>query len=374
MTTRYLTPLLPLLALIGCTTPAPTGPEVGPDLQVSPPAQLPCLTCSPTVRFFSRPFDGQLPALNLFDHESGAANGRSTFFWGEQVGLGSIAGTPVLIEGHRGYDWKMPIGTAIFAAAGGRVIEIIDGNPAATCPFPAQQLTQQRRITLQHTLPDGTIIRTRYDHLNAIQVSLNETVLEGQQIGLSGQTGCARGPHLHFEVLRVTGTASGQPTPIDPFGWQNRNGSDPWKAAANGAESIMLWKSSQVPETRLTVFQPIAAGFNAGITSVAWMGVDDTRTPKNEELILTFNGGPDDVFRIAAVRGDRSGVNHQFAARPTLSATRQRLHIFSGSGIGNDTMIYLNRAPIWDNNFNDCARIVFANGNQVRLNLGNGCP
>ena len=74
------------------------------------------------------------------------------------------------------------------------------------------------------------------------------------------------------------------------------------------------------------------------------------------------------------MRGDRSGVNHQFAARPTLSATRQRLHIFAGSGIGNDTMIYLNRSPIWDNNFNDCARIVFANDVPVRLNLGNGCP
>jgi len=37
-------------------------------------------------------------------------------------------------------------------------------------------------------------------------------------------------------------------------------------------------------------------------------------------------------------------------------------------------MIYLNRSPIWDNNFSDCARIVFANDIQVRLNLGNGCP
>lgn len=67
-------------------------------------------------------------------------------------------------------------------------------------------------------------------------------------------------------------------------------------------------------------------------------------------------------------------MNHQFAVQPTLSATRPRLHIFTGSGVASDTMIFLNRAPIWDNNFNDCARIVFANGNQVRLNLGNGCP
>ncbi|MGE3617238.1 MAG: M23 family metallopeptidase, partial [Gemmatimonadales bacterium] len=216
--------------------------------------------------------------------------------------------------------------------------------------------------------------RTIYDHLSTRLVSLNAVVGEGSPIGLSGQTGCARGPHLHFEVQRVTGTNSGQPTPIDPFGWQNRNGADPWKAAANGAESIMLWKASQVPERRLTVSQPIPSGFNAGITSVAWMGDTDSQRPNNEEVVLTFNGGPGDVFRIAELRGDRSGLRHVFATQPTISAARPRLHLYTGTGTNRDTVVYLGRStPIWDNNFNDCARIVFANGNQVRMNLGNGC-
>ncbi|MFN0181729.1 MAG: hypothetical protein ACKVZ0_23215 [Gemmatimonadales bacterium] len=46
-----------------------------------------------------------------------------------------------------------------------------------------------------------------------------------------------------------------------------------------------------------------------------------------------------------------------------------------GTGTNNDSTVYLGRsAPVWDNQLNDCARIVFANGNQLKFNLGNGCP
>ncbi|MFN0181730.1 MAG: M23 family metallopeptidase [Gemmatimonadales bacterium] len=93
----------------------------------------------------------------------------------------------------------MPEGTQVLAAAGGRVVEALNGNPGATCPFSAPQLTQQRRVTIEHTLQGGTVVRTLYDHLSSISVSNNQMVIEGQLIGRSGQTGCARGPHLHFD-------------------------------------------------------------------------------------------------------------------------------------------------------------------------------
>lgn len=43
---------------------------------------------------------------------------------------------------------------------------------------------------------------TVYGHLSSIQVRSGEEVKGGQVIALSGHSGNARGPHLHFEVWR----------------------------------------------------------------------------------------------------------------------------------------------------------------------------
>lgn len=47
----------------------------------------------------------------------------------------------------------------------------------------------------------GEII-TVYAHLSAIHVRAGEEIQNGQVIGLSGHSGNAAGPHLHFEIWR----------------------------------------------------------------------------------------------------------------------------------------------------------------------------
>ncbi|MER3448265.1 MAG: peptidase M23, partial [Chloroflexota bacterium] len=48
----------------------------------------------------------------------------------------------------------------------------------------------------------GNGFRTLYAHLSRLDVSVGETVEQGQVIGAVGRTGIATGPHLHFEVYR----------------------------------------------------------------------------------------------------------------------------------------------------------------------------
>jgi murein DD-endopeptidase MepM/ murein hydrolase activator NlpD len=55
---------------------------------------------------------------------------------------------------------------------------------------------------------DGLL--TRYAHLSRLHVSMGQSVGQGQSLGIIGETGNARGIHLHFEV-RVNGS------PVDPL-------------------------------------------------------------------------------------------------------------------------------------------------------------
>lgn len=86
---------------------------------------------------------------------------------------------------HKGIDWSCPIGTAIRASCGGRVVSAGWVNGYGNC------------ITIRHS--DGK--QTRYAHLSKILVSSGSQVKQGEKIALSGNTGNSTGPHLHFEIL-----------------------------------------------------------------------------------------------------------------------------------------------------------------------------
>ena len=103
---------------------------------------------------------------------------------------------------HYGIDIAGPIGTPIYSAADGVVIE---AGPASGFGL---------WVRVEHA--DGTI--TVYGHVDSFNVREGQRVKAGEQIARMGNRGFSTGPHLHFEVW----VAGGQK--INPLTWLNARG------------------------------------------------------------------------------------------------------------------------------------------------------
>lgn len=87
---------------------------------------------------------------------------------------------------HRGVDILVPTGTPIRAMAGGNV------------RFAGTMRDFGLVVWLEH--PDEVL--TVYAHLSEIRVETGQAIPRGGLVGLSGSSGNASGPHLHFEIWR----------------------------------------------------------------------------------------------------------------------------------------------------------------------------
>ena len=94
-------------------------------------------------------------------------------------------------------DFAADIGTPVFAARAGTVMQVEAGFRASGLAF-GDYGTRANFIRLLHD--DGSM--ALYAHLAAdgVQVRIGQQVQAGQRIGLSGNTGFSTGPHLHFAV------------------------------------------------------------------------------------------------------------------------------------------------------------------------------
>ena len=85
---------------------------------------------------------------------------------------------------HQGLDFRVPSGTPVAAMNSGTVL------------LARPLYYEGNFIVLDH----GQGLLTLYLHLSAIKVKEGDHVDRGQEVGLSGGTGRATGPHLHVAV------------------------------------------------------------------------------------------------------------------------------------------------------------------------------
>jgi murein DD-endopeptidase MepM/ murein hydrolase activator NlpD len=93
-----------------------------------------------------------------------------------------VSGVP--LRGHNGLDFGLPTGSEIVACADGQVIERWN-DPSGYGLY----------VKLRHSWGESL-----YAHLSQQIVSLGDTVVAGQPVGKSGNTGNSTGAHLHFSI------------------------------------------------------------------------------------------------------------------------------------------------------------------------------
>ena len=130
---------------------------------------------------------GRLNAFHFDRFTAPVASTRRTSFFGDRrVYQYSNGNTDTSI--HAGIDYGVPTGTPVITCGRGKVVlarnRIVTGNS----------------VIVEH-LPG---VYSLYYHLDKIEVREGFFVENGVRIGLSGATGLATGPHLHWEI-RVSG-------------------------------------------------------------------------------------------------------------------------------------------------------------------------
>lgn len=89
---------------------------------------------------------------------------------------------------HAGVDLVAAQGTPQYAAVSGTVTYNINSSCG-------------NGLFINGGIVDGNSTVLAYCHLSAFSVSDGQYVSQGQQVGLTGMTGGATGPHVHFEVM-----------------------------------------------------------------------------------------------------------------------------------------------------------------------------
>lgn len=88
---------------------------------------------------------------------------------------------------HPAIDFNVPVGTPVIVTGAGRVVRAGGNNGG---------------YGLMVEVDHGFGYRSLYAHMSKVEVAVGDSVERGQQLGLSGNTGYSKGPHLHYEVIK----------------------------------------------------------------------------------------------------------------------------------------------------------------------------
>ena len=126
---------------------------------------------------------------DVFHHTDPEREWTGTFRPPVEARVSDVFGTRRTFNGkvqsmHQGLDFAVPTGTPVFAINSGTIL------------LAGPLYFEGNCVVIDH----GQGLLTLYLHLSDIKIKQGERIKRGEEIGLSGGTGRATGPHLHLAV------------------------------------------------------------------------------------------------------------------------------------------------------------------------------
>lgn len=144
-------------------------------------------------------------------------------------------------DAHQGCDYgspsweEMALGIPIFAALDGTVVDAHDGDP----DMNTSCASGGNYVILDH----GGGRTAWYYHMkrNSVAVSIGQPVKAGRQLGLVGSSGCAFGPHLHFQSMNGS-------TVYEPYAGACRPGASGWVQQIDPPAAVYIRDAGVTPQ------------------------------------------------------------------------------------------------------------------------------
>ena len=174
--------------------------------------------------FLRRPLDSFFPINSFFDHDS--ASGLVTRMDGRQLTDTSTGVGYNWYDGHSGIDYAdTGITTSIKAAASGLISAAGWEKDPYYCSVLGKNMTSNR-VVIAHS--NG--FKSYYYHISSVSNNpttgspwkAGDSVNSGDEIAISGSTGCSTQAHLHFMLKRNDTGAS-----VDVYGFWGSNKQQP---------------------------------------------------------------------------------------------------------------------------------------------------
>lgn len=157
---------------------------------------------------------------------------------------------------HLGEDWNRIInGQSGSADTGEPIYAIANGEVIYSKSLGAYNNGWGNSVILRHTLPDGSVVYSQYNHLDSVSVGSNVSI--GEQIGTMGNTGNSTDAHLHFEIHTLgldglnAGYSSNTTGYLDPTDFINEHRSIARLSPENSVDftqdrgADVLWRSTE---------------------------------------------------------------------------------------------------------------------------------